>query len=338
MRLVIVAGGKATRLRPHSWSKPKPLISVAGKPVINHIIDEFAGQELEEIIFITGPMGDLVEAHMREAYPQYRSYFIEQSEARGQSHAIGLAGDHLSGPLVVMFSDTLFQADFSTLQGEGDGVVMVKEVPDPSRFGIAIKGADGYVTRLLEKPQNPESNLAMIGVYYFKDGTWLRRAIEQQIAQNIQIKGEFYLVDAVNIMIAEGAKMRTQVVPVWEDTGTIPSLLHSNRYLLRRYYVARQPQLRGDSVIIPPSYVAADATITGSVIGPYASIGAGATVQNAIIYNSIVNAGASVQRALLSGSIIGEKATVRGNYAVLSLGDNAGSDVESSDEIDETFK
>ncbi len=340
MRVVIIAGGLGTRMRPHTFSHTKALVNVAGKPVLAHILDELMQVPIEEAVFITGYLGHQIEPYIKEVYPRLNAAYVEQPVPLGQSHAIKLAADHLVGPCIVMFADTLFEADLTALlKVQHDGVMYVQEVADPARFGIVVLGPDGYATKLIEKPHNPQSNLAVIGLYYFHDGQWLAHAVNALIERDIKTKGEFYLVDAIQIMIDEGAKFTASPVPVWEDTGTTHAVLHSNRYLLRRHnQQGDDPYPQGDSLIIPPSYIHPTATLERSIVGPYATINEGAAVRGSIVRNSIINAGAQLHNVNLSASIIGEKATVRDSYRTLNVGDTSEVLIETSEEIDETFK
>jgi glucose-1-phosphate thymidylyltransferase len=236
LKVIIPMAGLGTRLRPHTWSKPKPLVSVAGKAVLGHVLDMFSelpNPETIEIVFILGYLGDQAEAYVKENYPGIKAHYVIQEEMRGQSHALYLAKEYLEGPVVIAFVDTLIETDLSFLSDhQVESVVCVKSVPDPRRFGVAEVGADGYVKRLIEKPQDMSNNLAVVGFYYFKDGSQLLAAIEEQMERNIQLKNEFFLADAVNIMLEQGLKMRTQPVTVWLDAGTPETLLETNRYLL----------------------------------------------------------------------------------------------------------
>ena len=260
---------------------------------------------------------------------------------RGQADAIALAEEYVKGDLLTLFVDTLFETDLAAINTlQGDGLMYVAEVPDPSRFGIAVLGPDGIVTKVVEKPKEPESNLAVVGLYYFKDSQWLFRATHQLMESGRNRNGEYFLADAIQVMIDEGARFKTEPVYVWEDTGTWDAVLHANRYLLRKMDLNTEPYGRGDSLVIPPSYVAEGATVENSIIGPYAAISEGATVRDCIIKNSIISPSANVSGSLLFGSIIGERATVEGSYRSLNVGDDSvACMIESSDAIiDETFK
>src|SRR4051794_619161 len=340
MKVLIPAGGYGTRMRPHTHTHPKPMVPVAGRPSLAVILDSLKGLPVDEVIVITGKMGEQMEEYVKEHY-SFPARFIEQKVMRGQADAINLAAEYLEGDLLTIFVDTLFETDFSIIKNlDADGVAFVAEVPDPSRFGIAVPGPDGFIQKLVEKPQTPESNLALVGIYYFKDAKQLLTAINELMASGRSLKGEYFLSDSVQVMIEHGAKLRMQLVTVWEDTGTIDAVLHSNRYLLRKVDTAKEPYMRGSSLVIPPSYISEQATVEQSVIGPYAAISEGAEVRNSIVKNSIISANAKVTDAMLFGSIIGQKASVQGSYQTMNLGDDSSTKALGSDQdvIDETFK
>jgi glucose-1-phosphate thymidylyltransferase len=342
MKVIIPAAGYGTRMRPHTHTRPKPLVPVAGRPSLAFVLDALAPLPIEELIFIVGRMGEQMEEYVKKRYPQYATRFIEQKVMRGQADAINLAREYVRGDLLTLFVDTIFEADLSVLNhlDDADGALFAAEVPDPQRFGIAVIGPDGYTTKLVEKPQNPESNLAVVGLYYFKDSQWLFRAIKTLMDSGRSLKGEYYLADTIQVMIDEGAKFRPFTVSAWEDTGTQDAVLHTNRYLLRKMDTNTEPYMMGTSLVIPPSYVSPEATVANSIIGPYAAISEGATVTDSIVRNSIISPNARVSGTVLFGSLIGERATVEGSYRTLNLGDDSTSgDVEAGNAtIDETFK
>src|SRR5437762_8081670 len=262
MKVIIPAGGYGTRMRPHTHTRPKPLVPVAGRPSLAFILDALAPLPIEEIIIITGKMGEQMEEYVAKHY-HYKARFIEQKVMRGQADAIALAEEYVKGDLLTLFVDTLFEADLdviTNLKAGIDGVAFVQEVPDPSRFGIAVVGPDGFVTKVVEKPKEPESNLAVVGLYYFKDSQWLFRAIHKLMDSGRNRSGEYFLADTIQVMIDEGAKFITAPVRVWEDTGTPDAVLHSNRYLLRGMDKHTEPYMHGTSLVVPPSYISPEAT------------------------------------------------------------------------------
>jgi glucose-1-phosphate thymidylyltransferase len=319
MKVVIPLAGFGTRLRPHTWSTPKPLVPVAGKPMLGHLIDDLLPLDPAEFIFVYGWLGEQIEAYVRAAYPQIRGRYVEQRELKGQAHALWLVREHVRGELVSVFADTLFEADLGALRGlDADGAAFVKEVDDPRRFGVAELDARGFIARLIEKPATVDNKLVMIGLYYFRQAEQLFAAIETLMARNLHRQGEFFLADAVNVMIERGARLRTLPVAVWQDCGTAEALLETNRYLLERARPAAPA--RPGVAVIPPVAVAPDATVERAVIGPHVSIGPGAVVRDAVVRDAILDAGAVVEAALVEHSLIGARARLRGRFRRANLG------------------
>jgi len=320
MKVVIPLAGFGTRLRPHTYTKPKPLVNVAGKPVLGHILDKLCYLDVEEVLFIVGYLGDQIEHYVKANY-SYPARFIEQKELLGQAHALYLAREALTGPLVIIFVDTIFDTDLSALATEpADGVIYVKEVEDPRRFGVVVV-RDGQITQLIEKPDSMENNLAVIGLYYIKDAQSLMQSIGELIDRDIKTKGEYFLADALQVMIDRGARFRAETVDVWEDCGKPETVLQTNRYLLRQSggHVNRVD----NSVIIPPVYIADSAQVSESVIGPYVTIAEDSVVRQSIIQDSIINKGALIEDAMLVESLIGDNAVVRGTFDRLNVGDSS---------------
>ncbi|PWH15923.1 MAG: nucleotidyltransferase [Anaerolineae bacterium] len=328
LKIIIPMAGWGTRMRPHTWSKPKPLVSVAGRTSFDHLMDMFKtvpNPENTEYIFIIGPfLGEQIPVYVQKYYPHIIAHYVVQEEMKGQSHALWLARHHLKGPTIMVFSDTLLETDFSFLaQEECDGVAWVKAVPDPRRFGVA-EVKDGCITRLIEKPQTMENNLALVGCYYFKKGEDLVAAINEQMKRGISLKGEYFLADAINIMLDYGARMRTQSVEVWLDTGTIEATLETNQYMLEhgRDNSAEAAQ-RPNITVIPPVFIHPSAKVKGSVIGPNVSVGAECEVSGCVLRNSILDDSAVVTDSVLDGSFVGRHARIKGRAASVNIGDNS---------------
>jgi len=329
VNVIIPVAGLGTRLRPHTWSRPKPLVSVAGKPVLGHVLDELSALTLDRVVFVTGYLGDQIEDFVRSNY-NFDSVFVRQAEPRGQSHAIIQARGQISGPTIVLFPDMLFDADIKCLESsDWDGALYVKKVEDPRRFGVVELDDDRCITRLIEKPEHPVSDLAVMGIYYVAEIRRLFEAIDQQMQQGIQTKGEYFLADALQLMIDKGFRFTSIPAVEWEDCGTPAALLSTNRFLLARSQGA--PEIPG-VVIIPPVFIAPTARISQSVIGPFATIGTDVVVENAIVRDSIVDSGAHIDSVLLTGSIVGRNAFVRGEPLKINVGDSADIDLRASAE------
>lgn len=333
LKVVIPMAGWGTRMRPHTWSKPKPLVSVAGKTSLEHLLDMFKtlpDPENTEFIFIVGPfLGELqIPAFIKANYPNLKAHYVVQHEMKGQSHALALAREYLRGPMIMCFSDTLMETDFSFLATEqADGVAWVMPVEDPRRFGVAEEGTDGWVKRFIEKPQSMDNNLVVVGCYYFKNSDTLLAAIDDQMKRGVMLKNEYFLTDAISIMIESGAKVRTQKIGTWLDTGTIEATLDTNKLLLEKIG-SKVENFKGSNVkIVEPVVIHESAEISNSTIGPYASIGANCKIQNSQIAESVLEADCEINDAALSRSLIGKQAKVQGrgdgHVMQLNIGDTS---------------
>ncbi len=326
MKIVIPMAGFGTRMRPHTWSKPKPLVSVAGKPIVGHVLDMFSTlPDIDEVVFIVGYLGEQIEEYVSEVYPELSARYVIQEEMLGQSHAIWLAREGLEGPMCMVFVDTLIEIDLLLLPSEKAGAVTwVKEVEDPRRFGVTEVGEDGWVRRLVEKPDDMSNNLALAGFYYFEKAEDLISAIERQMEQGDQLGGEFYLADAINIMLEDGLKMRVETVQVWKDCGKPDALLETNRYLLDNGRDnTSEAQLREGTLIIPPVFIHPGAEISQSVIGPHVSVGSGCVIHRSVIQDSIIENETTIENALLSESLVGRDARITGRIKMLNIGDTS---------------
>lgn len=323
MQIVIPLAGFGKRLRPHTFTKPKPLINVAGKPVLGHVLDMFTALDnVDEIIFIVGHLGEQIEEYVAKEYPYLRARYYRQEELNGQSTAIYLAREVLHGPMLMVFVDTIVKADLSRLNEEtADAVTWVKAVDDPRRFGVAEVAAGDTVKRLIEKPNDKRNNLVVVGFYYFKESERLIEAIGEQIERDIRTQNEYFLADAINLMLDRGLVMRVQRVDVWQDCGKTETVLETNRYLLENGH-DNSAAIPCDSYsIIPPVNIHPTAQIKTSVIGPHATIGANCKIESSIIRDSIVDEEAVVVDALLSGSLIGRSAKVSGRFRAYNVGE-----------------
>jgi len=327
--IAIPMAGLGTRMRPQTWSKPKPLIHLAGRTVLDYVLEQFhtlPSFSEAEFALILGPnQREQVEPYIAAHHANKKVHYFLQEEMCGQSPALYLAREMLTGPMLMAFSDTLIETDLSALDSEElDGIAWVQRVPDPRRFGVAEVDDHRLIKHLIEKPQEMDNNLALVGFYYFRQGEALMDAIKEQMTRNVALKGEYYLVDAVNIMIEQGARLRVEMVDVWLDAGKPDTLLETNRYLLANSAdnsaVANQ---RKNVIIIPPVFIHPQADVPGCVIGPHVSIDADAQLTNTIIANSIVESGARISHMVLEDAIIGRGAVLSGRAHALNVGDGS---------------
>ncbi len=327
LKIVIPMAGYGVRLRPHTWSRPKQLIRMADKLVIDHVLDTFdnlPNLAEAEFVMIVGYLGDKIQEYVSQVYPKLRVHYVEQPEMRGQSHAISLARQYLDGPMVMLYGDTLIRSDFSFVPTETcGGVAWVKAVPDPRRFGVASLDTDGWVTHLVEKPQDVDNNLVLVGCYYFQDSQALLAAIDEQLRRNITLNGEFYLADAINIMLDNHLKMRVEHVDTWLDAGTPDDVLSTNRYLLEHGHDnTSTASTGGKSIILGPVFIHPKATVENSVIGPHVAIGAGCKVERCIIRDSIIDDCSNVENVIMEHSLIGREVHIHRQAGVMNIGDH----------------
>lgn len=326
MKAIIPVAGVGSRLRPHTYTLPKVLLNVAGKPILGHILEELKNQGVRECSIIVGYMGDLVEEYVRRNF-DLDVTFITQEERKGLGHSIWLARQTFDDePILIILGDTIFEVDLSSIKNSSTSALGVKEVDDPRRFGVAEVNEQGVITRLVEKPEVPTTNLALVGLYYITNPMLLASSLENLIDQDIRTRGEYQLTDALQIMIDKGEQFKTFGVEGWYDCGKSETLLSTNRYLLERQSTERQ---FSDAVVIPPVYISPNATIQRSVVGPNATIADDAVVVDSIVRDSIIGDGATVQQSLLENSIIGNNAAVRGQFLRANVGDSSAIDVGS---------
>ena len=322
MKVIIPLAGKGTRLRPHTYITPKPMMKVAGKPVMSYVIDELKKLgNVEQIIYITGHLKEKVEEFAR-AEIDVPSVFIEQKVQDGTAGAIALARDYVDQPVLIIFVDTIFDADLSKVKSvDADGIIWVKEVEDYQRFGVVVTDKDGNMTKIIEKPKTPISKRANIGLYYIRNWKLLFEGIEFVLKQP-KNQGEYFLTDAFQYMIDKGAKIRVIDVEGWYDAGKIDTMIETNLAMLERGR-ARRPKNAGDSTIIDPVYIEDNVTLRKSKIGPNVSIGAGSVLDGTEISHSIVGSNAKITKSVLKNSLVGDDAVLEGVKGEVTLGDNS---------------
>ena len=320
MQVIIPLAGKGTRLRPHTHLVPKPMLKVAGRPVMDWVMDRLTGLNVSEIIYITGHLKEQVEQYTRTHY-KYPSRFIEQKVQDGTAGAVNLARPFVKEPVLIIFVDTVFEADLTLInRTSADGIIWAKEVEDYQRFGVVVTDKDGYMTKIVEKPSTPISKLANIGLYYIKDVDALWKGIDHTLASPAN-KGEFYLTDAFQHMIEHGRKILTAEVGGWYDCGKLDTLLETNETLLRQGH-AKHQAFPGVT-IIDPVLIQDGVTIERSTIGPNVTLEAGTKVSGSTLSHTIVGQKSSISNSTLHHSMLGDRVVVSGLKASTTLGDDA---------------
>jgi glucose-1-phosphate thymidylyltransferase len=300
LKTIIPVAGVGSRLRPHTFTNPKVLLNVAGKPILGHILDHLQGAGIRQVTLIVGPMRDLIEKYVRDNH-QLDATFIPQEDPRGLGHAVSLGLSDNDKDVLIILGDTIFDFDLATiLQTSETSTIGVREVADPRRFGV-VEVEDGRVSRLVEKPEKPKSNLVIAGIYLIRNAPALRRSIGMLFDRGLTTQGEYQLTDALQLMIEQGEPIRTFVVDGWYDCGKVETLLETNRYLLDKDPACRAPVSREKTVLIPE----------------------GAVVKDAMVRDSILGEGAQVIAALVERSLVGSKARIVGHFHRFNVGDSS---------------
>ena len=333
MKVIILLAGYGTRMRPHTWSRPKALMKVAGNTTLGHLLDLMSDVTTEEVIFVVGYRGDQIREWIAENYPHLDAHWVVQENALGQAHAVHLCKEFLEkdGQVVVGFGDGIIKADYgdytNVAGNDADAVLLVKEVEDPRPFGVVSLNDDGFVTEFIEKPETKENKNAVVGINWFRSSRQLLDAIETILRDERMTKGEYFMADAYQVMLEEGAKMRTMQVDYWFDAGKPGHILETNQKLLALGNGVSEDALErgyGEGfTVVPPVYVHDSAEIESSVIGPFAHIDANAKISNAVISNSIIDPNAEVSNIVLAEALVGEDAKVTGKAAGLFVGDKS---------------
>lgn len=330
MQIIIPMAGKGKRMRPHTLTTAKPLIPVGGKPIVQRLVEDITkvcGQKVEEIAFVIGPdFGAEVEQNLiKVAESQGAKGSIHyQNEALGTAHAIMCAKDAIKGKTVVAFADTLFKADF-VMDTNQEGVIWVQKIEDPRQFGVVKLNANNEITDFVEKPQEFVSDLAIIGIYYFKDGDNLKKELQYLLDNKIMEKGEYQLTNALENMKQKGIKFKPGQVTEWLDCGNKDATVYTNHRVLE--FDAGKDFLKGknikntNSVIIEPCYIGNDVQLINCVVGPHVSIGNNSKIENSVLKNSIIQTDAKIKNAVVSNSLIGIAAEVTGKQIDLSISD-----------------
>lgn len=325
MKLILPVAGKGTRLRPHTFTKPKSLVRVAGKTVLQHVLDGLDKINIDEFIIITDENGHIIQKYIERNYPGLNATYITQTELLGPAHAVSLASPRIKDgdDVLVVFNDTLFVTDLTkipVLCRDFDGLIYSKEVEDPKRFGVNVM-KDNVIVDMIEKPDKPVSNLAQVGMYYMKNGKTFMEYINKTIKQDLRVKGEFYLPEVFKLMIKDGFKLGAPEIEEWLDCGKPETLLQTNRFLLER---AKGNHIFIEGcVIIPPVSIHKTAEVTHSVIGPYVSVAENCKITNSIIKNSVINPNSVLNNTMLEESLVGDEVMLTGQLQKMNIGDNS---------------
>jgi glucose-1-phosphate thymidylyltransferase len=316
---VVPVAGAGTRLRPHTHTYPKVLLTVGDKPIIGHILDDLQGAGIKKVCMVVGYLGEKIREYVAKNYRHLDVHYVEQPEPKGLGHAIWLTRREVAGPVLVMLGDTILDADLSKFLGGKDDCIAVKEVADPRRFGV-VETKGGYISAMVEKPEQPKTNLAIVGIYSFRSSALLYNSLERLVDSGRTTRGEIQFTDAMALMVKGGHKIKPVAIEGWYDCGKPETLLETNRHILDR---KKLPHKAVNSLIIPPVYISPTARVQNSILGPYVSIGDGASIDSAIISDSIVNEHAHIQNVNLAGSLVGPSATIIGRKDQLNVGENS---------------
>jgi glucose-1-phosphate thymidylyltransferase len=327
LKIIIPMAGLGKRLLPLTQQRPKPLMRLTDKRLLDHVLDSLQGLETRyslEYIFIVGYLGEQIRAHMQEAHPDKKVTYYVQHELRGQSHAVQLAKDGLVGPLLLTYCDTINIIDYSSVPLESvEGVAWVLEIEDPRRHGVALVGSDGLITKLVEKPSTMENKLALTGIYYFSEGKDLLQALETQMERGTSLNNEYYLADAINILIENGIRVKAEKVLKWLDAGVPEDILATSAYLLQHHPLPHNETVgMRSNVLIPPIYIHESSRVENSIVGPNVSIGINCTIRGSRIKNSIIDDDSTLTDVILEDSLIGKGCYVNGKPIRSVIGDD----------------
>ena len=320
MKVIIPAAGEGTRLRPHTITKPKPILPIAGSTIIDFIMTEISSiDNLEEVIFIVGYLKDQMIEYLTNKYKNIKLTFVEQKEYKGLAHAIYLTKEYIKDDdkIFIILGDTIFKLNLSNIVNKNENALGVCEVDNPSRFGVAILDDNGTITKLVEKPKEPISNLALTGMYNIVNSKELFSAIEYIINNDIKTKNEYQLTDALEHMIEEGIIFKTFKLDGWYDCGEKSTMIETNKTIIKHEILSKGIK---DTAIIPPVFIDKDVKIEGSVIGPYVHIGSNSKIENSILKNCIIFEDVNISNAFMDNSIISEKVSYKGKTHSMDIG------------------
>lgn len=328
MKAIIPVAGAGTKLRPHSYSQPKALIPLAGKTVLSIIIDQLKGVGINEFVFIVGYLGDKIQDYVKAKYPDLQAHYVHQVDRQGVGHAIRMTRSIVDqDEVMVVLGDTICEYDVQEVMDSPYSMIGVRKVDDPRDFGVAEIEEDGFISHVVEKPQIPKSNMALVGVYKIKESEQMFQCLENNIRQGLRSHGEYSLTDALDCMIRMGAKFQSFKVENWFDCGRKETILESNALLLKKFAPKTDVHQFENTVIVPPVSIGTGCQIKNSIIGPNVSIGENTTIDYSIVKNSIIGSFSNLFDIVLDESVIGSDTNLRGETRSLNIGDNTSIDL-----------
>lgn len=328
MKAIIPVAGAGTKLRPHSYTQPKALIPLAGKSVLSIIIDQLKEAGINDFVFIVGYLGDKIQDYVKLKHPDIKAHYVHQADRQGVGHAVRLTRNIVNQEEVfVVLGDTICEYNVKDVVNSPYSMIGVRKVEDPREFGVAEIEDDCFISRVVEKPQIPKSNMALVGVYKIKESDQLFQCLENNIKSGVRSHGEYSLTDALDCMIQLGAKFQAFKVENWFDCGRKETMLESNALLLKKFSPQTDPSQYENTVIIPPVSLGSGCIIKNSIIGPNVSIGENTTIDYSIVKNSIIGSFSNLFDIVLDDSVIGSDTNLRGETRSLNIGDNTSIDL-----------
>ncbi|MFO8054541.1 MAG: sugar phosphate nucleotidyltransferase [Bacteroidales bacterium] len=328
MKIIVPMAGKGKRMRPHTITTPKPLIDIAGKPIVQRLVEDIvrvSAEKVDEIAYVIGDFGSETEKRLIQIAGELgaKGSIYHQQEALGTAHAVLCAAPSMKGKIVVAFADTLFKANFK-MDEKQDGIIWTYHVKDPSAFGVVTKDANGIINGFVEKPQKFVSDEAIIGIYYFREGKMLRDEIQNLVDNKIMKSGEYQLTDALQNMMNKGTGFHTDTVEEWLDCGNKDATVYTNQRILESNNIEKRiarTTVKENSIIVNPCYIGENVKLKNSIIGPHVSIGSNTEIENSIITNSIIQSNSILKNANMHNSMVGNHVNYIGRIANVSIGD-----------------
>lgn len=323
MKTVIPVAGSGTHIRPHRQTSPRALLPVAGKPLISHITDKFLEAGMKDFVFIVGESSDQIREYIALQYPKINADFVMQASRQGIGHAIWTAGDLLKNEeeIIIALGDIIFETDLGEFQGYKESVIATGTVDDPLDYGVIESNENGWIQKMIEKPDIPKSNQAIVGLYKIKEVKQLLKALDHNVQNNVRTQGEFHLTDALLHLLESGTRIRSLPVENWFNCGNNKGLIHTNKIFLKNPGWVKYRDDYKQTIILPPVYIPSSCKLERTIVGPDVSLGENVEITSSIVRNSIAGPYSAIRNALLDHSVTGSDSYVKGYLRELSLGD-----------------